>query len=530
MESPEHDAVNFHVYEEYYILLEEHYTTCDYLNMTSISATPDLRSIALRAMTGSGLATGFPSEVVREAQSLMKTGVENNSSGSVRDMREILWSSIDNNESRDLDQVEYVERLPDNHLRLLVGIADVDLFVPKGSLIDQYAFVNTVSVYTPAIIFPMLPEQLSTDKTSLLEGHDRFAIVIELIITGEGVVSSKEVYRAVVRNQAKLTYKEVGEWLEGRSAAPVSITNVVGLEEQIRLQLEVTERLQALRKENGALELETVEAEPVISAGKVIRLDIKRHNRAQSIIESFMIAANTSMAEFMQERGVPSLRRVVRTPERWRLIVELAASYGATLQSQPDSRALSDFLRQRKEADPENYPTLSLSVLKMLGSGDYKVEAPGLEQEGHFGLAVDDYTHSTAPNRRYADLITQRCLKAVIAGDAPPYTREALEEIADRCNRMESAARKVERMTEKSTVAVLLSSHRGETFDGIVTGVKERGTFVRLITPPAEGRIIKGEEGLSVGDKVQVRLISTEPERGFVDFAKAISGAIINAP
>jgi exoribonuclease-2 len=474
-------------------------------------------------MESSGLAVDFPPEAIREAQSLVKTGGEKNSNGSIRDLREILWSSIDNSESRDLDQVEYVERLPGNRLRLLVGIADVDAYVPKGSVIDLHAFVNTVSVYTPALVFPMLPEQLSTDKTSLLEGQDRPAVVIELIITGEGTVSSVDVYRAAVRNRAKLTYEGVGEWLEGRSPAPGGVTSVVGLEEQVRLQSEAAERLRALRIENGALELETVEAQPVLSGGKVISLKIKRHNRAQSIIESFMIAANTSMARLLQERGVPSMRRVVRTPDRWPLIVKLAASHGAALQSRPDSRALSDFLRERKGADPENYATLSLSVLKMLGGGDYEVEAPGLEQDGHFGLAVDDYTHSTAPNRRYPDLITQRCLKAVIAGDAPPYTRETLEEIADRCNRMESAARKVERTTEKAAVAVLLGSHQGETFDGVVTGVKERGTFVRLITPPAEGRIIEGEEGLSVGDEVRVRLISTEPERGFIDFAKVMS-------
>jgi VacB/RNase II family 3'-5' exoribonuclease len=488
--------------------------------MTSASSIPDLRTIAFRAMAEAGLTTEFSPDVLSEARSLTKTGNENIAAGSVRDMREVLWSSIDNPESRDLDQVEYVERLPGNHLRILVGIADVDAFVPKDSGIDRHAFVNTVSVYTPALIFPMLPEELSTDKTSLLEGHDRLAVVIELIIDDEGGVLSKSVYRAAVHNHAKLNYGEVGEWLEGRAFVPTGVANVAGLEEQLNLQWEATERLHALRKENGALELETVEAEPVLSEGNVIRLDIKRHNRAQSIIESFMIAANTSMAEFLQERGVPSLRRVVRTPERWPLIVKLAATFGHTLEAKPDSRELSDFLMQRKAADPENYPELSLSVLKMLGGGDYKVEAPGLEQEGHFGLAVDDYTHSTAPNRRYPDLITQRCLKAVIEGEAPPYTREALEEIAERCNRMESAARKVERTTEKSAIAVILGSRQDETFDGIVTGVKETGTFVRLIMPPAEGRIVRGEEGLSVGEKVKVRLISTDPERGFIDFVK----------
>lgn len=487
--------------------------------MKTTSSTPDLRSIAIRAMANSGLITEFPPEVLREA--LTKTGSKIYTDGSVRDMRELLWSSIDNRESRDLDQVEFVERQPDANLRLLVGIADVDAFVPLGGAIDRHAFVNTVSVYTPAVIFPMLPEQLSTDKTSLLEGQDRLAVVIELIITRGGAVSSKDVYRAVIRNHAKLTYGEIGEWLEGRASPPSTVTNVVGLEEQVGLQWETTKRLHGLRKEKGALELETVDAEPILSGGEVVGLDIKHHNRAQSIIESFMIAANTAMAEFLQERGVPSLRRVVRIPERWPQIIKIAASFGVPLQAEPESRALSDFLKWRKAADPEGYGELSLSILKLLGGGDYRVEAPGLEQEGHFGLAVDDYTHSTAPNRRYPDLITQRCLKAVIAGESPAYNREMLEEIAERCNRMESAARKVERTTKKSAVAVLLGARRGETFDGIVTGVKERGTFVRLIKPPAEGRIVQGAEGLSVGEKVRVRLICTDPERGFIDFARA---------
>jgi exoribonuclease-2 len=487
--------------------------------MTSNISKPDLRAIAIRAMINAGLVTDFPTEVIRAAQAMVETGSEIKAPAAVRDTRELLWSSIDNNESRDLDQVAYVERLPDDRVRLLVGIADVDAFVPKGSAIDRHAFVNTVSVYTPAIIFPMLPEQLSTDTTSLLEGKNRQAIVIDLVLTSDGAVSSKDVYRAVVRNHAKLTYEEVGEWLEGRSLIPGSVTKVAGLEEQLRLQSETTERLHALRKRNGALELETIEAEPVLSGGNVVRLDIKRHNRAQDIIENFMIAANTSMAEFLEERGVPSLRRVVRTPERWNLIVKIARSYGASLPARPDSRALSDFLSQRKATDPANYADLSLAVLKMMGAGEYMVEAPGLEQEGHFGLAVHDYTHSTAPNRRYPDLITQRCLKAVIRDDNFPYTRAELEEIAERCNRMEDAARKVERTAKKAAVAVLLSNHTGEIFDGIVTGVKEKGTFVRLLSPPAEGRIVEGEEGLSVGEKLRVRLVSTEPERGFIDFA-----------
>ncbi|MBV9210821.1 MAG: RNB domain-containing ribonuclease [Acidobacteria bacterium] len=487
--------------------------------MMNKPSTPDLRAIARRAMMDAGLAADFPPEVIKEAQALASQS-ELASSPSVRDMRDLLWSSIDNKESRDLDQVEYVERLAGGELRVLVGIADVDAFVKQGSLLDRQAFVNTVSVYTPAVIFPMLPEQLSTDLTSLLEGEDRLAVVIDLKLTDEGKVAAKEVYRALVRNRAKLVYEEVGAWLEGQGAIPQGVARVEGLEEQLRLQEEATTRLRALRRRNGALELETIEAVPVLSDGQVVRLEVKKHNRAQDIIESLMVAANTSMAEFLEERGMPSLRRVVSTPARWPLIVKLARSHGATLPSEPDSRALADFLIKMRAAEPSNYADLSLSVLKMMGSGEYKVEAPGLEQDGHFGLAVHDYTHSTAPNRRYPDLVTQRCLKAVVSGDGQPYAREELEEIADRCNRMEDAARKVERTTAKAATAVLLGQHVGESFAGIVTGVKEKGTFVRLLDTPAEGRIVEGFRGLEVGERVRVRLLSTEPERGFIDFAR----------
>jgi VacB/RNase II family 3'-5' exoribonuclease len=487
--------------------------------MTSKTPKPDLRSIAVKAMINARLITGFSPEALLEAGATAPAENEVATGGPPRDMRGLLWSSIDNKESRDLDQVEYVERLPGGRIRLLVGIADVDAFAPKGSAIDRHAFINTVSVYTPAITFHMLPEQLSTGLTSLLEGEDRLALVIDLVLTGEGAVSTRDVYRAVVRNHARLNYEEVGSWLENRSPIPGRVAKVPGLEEQIRLQAETTDHLHLLRRQNGALELETVETEAVLSGEEVVGLEIKRHNRARDIIENFMIAANTAMAEFLQERGVPSLRRVVRAPERWNLMVKMARSYGFRLPLKPDVRALADFLVRRKSMDPAGYTDLSLSVLKMMGSGEYMVEAPGLDQEGHFGLAVDDYTHSTAPNRRYPDLVTQRCLKAAVGGKDFPYSRTELEEIALRCNRMEDAARKVERTTKKAAVAVLLSGRIGEAFDGIVTGVKEKGTFVQLVSPPAEGLIVEGEEGLSVGEKVRVRLVSTEPELGFIDFA-----------
>ena len=483
--------------------------------------TPDLRAIARRAMLDAGLDPDFPADAEREVQAAEHSGEHVEPDASAADMRGLLWSSIDNRESRDLDQIEYAERREPGGYRVLVGIADVDAFVAKGSAIDRHAAVNTVSVYTPAVNFPMLPEQLSTDLTSLLEGEDRLAVVMELSVTAEGDIGSKKVYRAIVSNRAKMDYESVGAWLEGRGPAPVAFARVEGLEVQVKLQDEIARALSELRRKNGALQIETTEAVPVVEGGRVTALDVRRHNRAQDIIESLMVAANTSMAELLEANGVPSLRRVVRAPEQWPRIVETAESFGERLPDTPDPRALSDFMSRRRAADPGAYPELSLAILKMLGPGDYMVEAPGLEQEGHFGLAVHDYTHSTAPNRRFPDLVTQRCLKSVTSAAHAPYTREELEAIAERCNLMESAARKVERRLRKAAAAVLLADRVGQTFDAIVTGVKDKGTFARLINPPVSGRIMRGERGLEVGDRVRVRLLSTDPERGFIDFERA---------
>ncbi|HEX6185689.1 MAG TPA: RNB domain-containing ribonuclease [Pyrinomonadaceae bacterium] len=478
---------------------------------------PDLREIARRALTEAGFEPDFPKEVARELEGAARAGED----AGVRDLRGLLWSSIDNKESRDLDQVEYVERAADGY-RVLVGIADVDAFVPKGSAVDRHAAANTVSVYTPARVFPMLPEKLSTDLTSLVEGADRLAVVMELCIAEGGEARCEDVYRALVHNRAKMDYDSAGAWLEGRAPAPAPVKSIEGLDEQVRLQDEVARALHELRRRCGALELEREELVPVVDeSGRVVRLDARRNNRAQVIIESLMIAANTSMAELLQTKGVPSLRRVVRAPERWPRIVETAAAFGYELPAEPDPRALSDFMMRRREADPASYAELSLAVLKMMGPGDYMVEAPGLEQEGHFGLAVHDYTHSTAPNRRFPDLVTQRCLKAAAAGAPTPYTREELEQIAGRCNLMESAARKVERRMRKVAAASLLGARVGEIFDAVVTGVKPGGTFARTLRPPADGRIVKGYRGLDVGDRVRLRLLSTDPERGFIDFARA---------
>jgi exoribonuclease-2 len=479
--------------------------------------TPDLHAIARHAVAEAGFEPDFPAEVKRELSE--SKGVTPAPGPGVRDMRGLLWSSIDNRESRDLDQVEYAEKV-EGGLRVLVGIADVDAYVPAGSAIDRRAAANTVSVYTPAEVFPMLPEELSTGLTSLLEGEDRLAVVMELTVNAGGDITSKNVYRAVVHNRAKMDYDTVGAWLEGRGPAHEAFARVEGLEEQVRLQDEIAQALHELRRRCGALELERTELVPVVENGRIVRLDERRHNRAQDIIESLMIAANTSMAELLEAHGVPSLRRVVRAPEMWPRIVETAASFGEHLPDDPDPRALSDFMRRRRAAAPASYAELSLSILKMLGPGDYMVEAPGLEQEGHFGLAVHDYTHSTAPNRRFPDLVTQRCLKSVTAGTPAPYTREELEAIAAHCNEMESASRKVERRMRKVAAAVMLGEHVGETFDAIVTGVKPVGTFARLLRPPADGMVVRRGHGLRVGERIRVKLISTDPERGFIDFAR----------
>jgi VacB/RNase II family 3'-5' exoribonuclease len=477
--------------------------------------------MARRVMIENGFEPDMPDGVMSELQGLESKRPRDWLDAPVRDLRHLLWSSIDNSESRDLDQIEFAERLAGDRIRLMIAIADVDAFVPKGSAVDRRALDNTTSIYTGVRTFPMLPEQLSNDTTSLLEDEDRLAVVIDLVVDTEGEVTSNDVYRALVRNHAKLVYESVGAWLEGQAPAPPKVSEVDGLVEQLRLQDETTERLRALRRRSGALNLRTIEAKPVAVDGRIVDLVQAEHNRARDIIESFMVAANTEMAEFLEAEGWPSIRRVVRTPERWPRIAEIARGFGENLPEEPDSRALAAFLSRRRAADPDHFPDLSLSIVKLMGPGEYTVERAGTEGEGHFGLAVHDYTHSTAPNRRYADLVTQRLLKAVAAREAPPYTEAELREIAERCTEREDAARKVERQMRKAAAAVLLGERIGEVFDAIVTGVSAKGTFARLISPPADGRVVRGEEGMDVGDKVRVRLLSTEPERGFIDFARA---------
>ncbi len=473
-------------------------------------------------MLDAGFHPDFPPEVLREVQAIKAPAL--NITGNVRDLRSLLWSSIDNDSSRDLDQVEYAEKLPDGTTRLLVGIADVDSSVPKGCATDQHAATETTSVYTGVATYPMLPEALSTDLTSLRDAQERLSIIIELRVADSGEVTCHDGYPAWLRNRAKLAYSSTGAWLEGRGPIPPAIAAVPGMEAQIRLQLEISKRLRGLRQRQGALTFDSIEAIPVLQNGEVKDLALNPHTVADDIIESFMVAANVAMAQFLRERGCISLRRVVRTPKRWDGIQIIAAKFGVKLPDAPDPRALSDFLAQRKTADPDHFTDLSLSVIKLLGPGEYIVEAPGTEHEGHFGLAVQDYTHSTAPNRRFADLLTQRLLKATAAGASAPYSQTDLTALAAHCTEREDAAKKVERLMRKVAAANLLSHRIGEMFDGIVTGASVKGTYARLLKMPAEGKIIRGAQGLNVGDKVGVKLVSVNIAQGFIDFERLTVG------
>jgi exoribonuclease-2 len=479
----------------------------------------DLRAAAHQAMLDNGFIPDVPAEVTAEVAGASEPG---SVGAGVKDLRALPWSSIDNDASEDLDQLEVAEKLADGTVRIRVAIADVDGIVGKGSATDRFAAANSTSVYTGIVTYPMLPERLSSDLTSLGQEDDRASVVIEFVVSDDGGIKSHDVYMARVRNHAKLAYDNVGAWLDGKASLPAVGTRQI--QDQLHLQDTVAQNLRAARAREGALDLETIEAQSVVRPDETVDIELVHKTRASRLIEDFMIAANVAMAQFLDEHKSPTIRRIVRSPERWNRIVDLAGRLGTTLPAEPDSAALSAFLVKRHKEDPDHFADLSLAVVKLIGPGEYAAHTPGEEDIGHFGLATHDYTHSTAPNRRYADLVTQRLLKAALAGAQSPYTHDELDAIARHSTEREDAARKVERTVRKSAAAVSMSDRTGESFDAIVTGVNRNGTYVRVISPPIEGRVMRGQEGMDVGDKVRVQLLSTDPKRGFIDFGAAGNG------
>ena len=484
-----------------------------------MSQRDQLREIAIEAMRARGLDPDFPPTALAEVAALH--GPPQPSDGATRDLRERLWCSIDNDTSRDLDQLSVAEPAANRDVKILVAIADVDAAVRRGSAVDQHAAQNTTSVYTPAIIFPMLPEKLSTDLTSLADQQDRLSIVIAYVVGPDGDVKSSDVYAAMVRNRAKLAYNSVGAWLAGQGPLPAAAAAVPGMAEQLQIQDRVAQALDRLRHAHGALQFEGDDVEHVFEGETLRAVEAARPNRAKELIENLMIAANGVNARFLEGRGFPLIRRVVRSPERWDRIRALARQFGEALPTIADSAALGAFLAGRKAASPDAFGDLSRTVIKLLGSGEYVVDPPGVEPPGHFGLAVRDYTHSTAPNRRYPDVVTQRLIKASLAGRPSPYSIGDLEALAAHCTRQEDAANKVERQVRKSAVAMLVERRIGDAFDAIVTGASPKGTFVRVASPPMEGKLVQGMHGVDVGDRMRVRLANIDIERGYIDFIPA---------
>ena len=484
--------------------------------MASRNARERLQSIAHAAMLKQGLEPDFSAQALAEVQRMSGAAP---AGPAARDLRSLAWCSIDNDDSRDLDQLSVGAELASGAAKILVAIADVDALVRKGSALDDHARTNTTSVYTAARIFPMLPEKLSTDLTSLAAAVERDAIVVEMTVTPEGTIAASEIYAARVVNRAKLAYDSVAAWLEGTGPAPAALAAAPGMDEQLRLQDRVAHALRRERQSHGALRLETTEVHAVFDGDALEDLRPDRKNRAKELIEDFMIAANGVIARYLDAKKLPSIRRVLRTPKHWDRIAALAAEHGEKLPSAPDAAALDALLAKLRAADPERFPDISLSVIKLLGSGEYALEMPGAPPEGHFGLAVRDYTHSTAPNRRYPDVITQRLVKAALANAGSPYSVDDLKALAMHCTLQEDNAAKVERQVAKSAAALLLAGRIGTQFDGIVTGASDKGTWARTMQPPVEGRIVRGFEGLQVGDRVRVELVHTDVDRGFIDFA-----------
>ena len=478
----------------------------------------DLHQLAEQAMRSRGLLPRFAPEALQEAQAASQTSPSPGED--IRDLRHLDWFSIDNDDTLDLDQLSVAETLPGQVTRLMVAIADVDCLVPAGGAVDAHAAANTTSVYTAAGVFPMLPEVLSTGATSLHQGQDRLAMVVDLQVGADGTVGSSDVYRARVLNKAKLTYDGVSAWLDGEAPPLPQFPTVPGLEAQLRLHDQLAAALRQWRHQRGALNMQTVSARPVFADGRLVDLQPDSKNRAKDLIADLMIAANAATARFLAARSFPSLRRFLQAPRRWDRIVALAAGHGVALPAAPDAIALDGFLAARRAADPAGFADLSLSVVKMLGSGEYLAAPAGAGGQGHFGLAVNDYAHSTAPNRRYPDLVTQRLLKAAVAGLPPPYPAEALTAIARHCTLQEDNASKVEREVLKAAGTYLLQDRIGEVFDAIVTGAAPKGTFARIASPLLEGRVVRGFEGLDVGDHARLRLVAVDAEHSHIDFER----------
>ncbi|MDP2817071.1 MAG: RNB domain-containing ribonuclease [Polaromonas sp.] len=486
-----------------------------------------LHQIAVEAMRSRGLLPEFSPQALQEAEAARQTGTER--SADIRDLRHLTWFSIDNDDTRDLDQLSVAEPLAGGAARLLVAVADVDWLVRPGGAVDSHAAMNTTSVYTAAGIFPMLPEVLSTDLTSLHEGQERLAVVVDMLVAADGTVSESDIYRALVLNHAKLTYDAVSTWLDGGGPAPPQMISVPGLEAQVRLHDTLAGKLRQWRQSRGALNVNTIAARPVFKDGQLVDLRPDEKNRAKDLIADLMIATNGATARFLVDHGFPSIRRFLQAPRRWDRLVALASGHGVNLPALPDALALDRFLCARRQADPTGFADLSLAVVKLLGSGEYaaapalppgaaKAGANGL---GHFGLAINDYAHSTAPNRRFPDLVTQRLLKAALAGESPPYSTDQLNDIARHCTQQEDNASKVERQVLKAAAAYLLDGRLGDVFDALVTGAAAKGTFVRISSPLLEGRMVRGFDGLDVGDTLQVRLLAVDAEKSFIDFERA---------
>lgn len=484
------------------------------------SHTFDLAASASAEMIREGFQPDFPTGTEQQVEEIRADGHAAEPGAETHDLRSLLWSSIDNDTSRDLDQIEVAERI-DGGIRVRVGVADVSASVFKDTPIDVHALQQTQTVYTAVRNFPMLPNELSTDLTSLNEEEDRAAMVVEFVVDANGGVGHTNIGRAVVRNKAQLAYSKVGPWLERTAAPDEKVAASPELQAQLKLQDEAAVALRAERVRQGALEFNRIEADPVVIDGQVHEIRTAEHNRATDLIEEFMIAANGTMARTLREAHRSCIRRVVRSPKRWSRIVELAGRNGTKLPPQPDSGALNAFLQAKRTSDPTHYPDLALAVIKLMGPGEY-VLTKGDEADplGHFGLAAQDYAHSTAPNRRFADLVTQRVVKAMLDNEPPPYTDDELAAIAQRCNLQEAAARKVERAMEKRVAAVALAHSIGKTFHGVITGSGDKGVYVRVFRPPVEGKVIRGEQGLDVGDTVEVTLLHTDPQRAFIDFGR----------